>query len=595
MHALLLPICLIMFSFEEDKDLLEYVPSDARLVVSVKDVLKVKKSFMESSAYSFIQDPLVKELMDRNIDNVIQPLGFIDELSPLKFLESYSGSAILYSKALFHMEFNLDALFYIPKPAIGNKLPAPQVNMLAAVSGSLTNINYKCMNFEFNDLTVILEPNKQRDQLNHQLDRIREYFNVHEERYLSSYECYSDVDLDIYDFSFDKTKTGKIVIIETEDLVFITVNKKGDQALKNAYALIDKYQNENEGQSILDHECFIQGRHQIIGEDMNVEFYYDMSMFIDEVLPYKGREYTLWVKSIRTVYMAGEIFSEDGLDLTAKVLMKKSGLLNCAINAPTMDFLKTAPNDAYSIITIKMDLNEIEKYLKTEFNIENSPLFTTYNFDKLSGKMAYVKMEVSSDGTVHSDVPKPYDKSMNGWLIIIEMNTNPIELNQIGEELGDDIQVTIEEFQGNRFHVFSSKLVDEKYYLATSGALIAFSKSPSATRAFLRIHNNDKNTISANYEVVSLCKEQPESFCILLGDIAYVIKEKYVEHNKYIDNKYSAKDNSDAEKASIEKKLNLIRIKENIIYQTVNKHFSGFVGAFFHKVDDGVIIKFKND
>lgn len=598
LHLLMLP---------NDSDLLDLVPKDARLVVSVKDLNKAKDAFQKSAVYSFINDPLVKEMMSDNLGDLRKSFDYEDKLlgddaedikdsnalvktlSPFRLFESVSGHMVFYSKAFFHVELDFESVLRIPIPREKTELPYPQANLVAAVAKRiLAGDNYKDLDFAYKDFTILINPREERDKALEHLSSIKECLYHENKRFVNSSEDYCDQNLEVFEFTHNKGESGSAIFGEVGDLIFITINKHSDQALTEAYGLIDKILKEDENGTILGNDAFSNGREKVCGAEKNVEVFYDATMYSEEVLPHKPFYVRPFANSILSVSLAGDLCNKKGLDLSAYISMKKSGLINCFDEFSNLEFAKLTPGNAFSMVTVDVNLEEFGKHLKKEFKIEKDLLSVYVNVDVYTGRIAYLEMDASGDESAPAKGSGQMPVKQTGWLFLAEMKGEPITVDQFGFDQMDGYKITYEMFQGHRILVIHY-YKKNKYYVTISNQLLAMSRYPSVIRAYLRLSDDSGNALCQSQKVKELCKNQPDSICLLLGRVGEMVKERFHEYNHRFDTVVHPDGSNKTDKL-----IELTAIEKNV-YEAVDKHFKGFLGLFVSNEDQGLMIQLRNE
>jgi len=491
----------------EDRNLLEAVPTEARLVFSANDIGNIMDLLETSPMANFLNNPELKALIDEQVaelkSSTEEQMG---ELSPFKLFNAVTGDVTLYSKSMKWEEKKVD-------------------------------------------LVLLVEIGEERDKFDEYLDAVKEFFYEEEEDFACSSDSYQDVDLEIFDSKdMGEENISRIVMGDSENLFFIVINTDEEEALAAAHQVIDFCSGDWEGESILENENFLSARENGNGPGNAAEGYFDLTILLEN-LPENLSPFLSYVNVIKHSYFTFNLEDEGCFDLAFFIGMEGEGLVRDIVNCfvgeiSVQDLIKLAPAEASSVGVSYMGLGAMYNRIIEELKAQSEDDYNTFRglydemvvnrfqvdpekeiLEQMDGRFASFTMELAAD-----EVEMMKDVAIGaGAIYILGVKDSAVFKANFEKTLrafGLYVSLKKEEFQGNKIYSIQIPATPLRINWIFSENLFVVSFFPSTIRTFLRLQSStDQSTFADREDVKGFLKGNPDASHIVIYNIADFLVE----------------------------------------------------------------------
>jgi|GEM_PF-3537920 len=510
---------LLFLAPANDADLLEAVPVDAQVVISIESVTELTQKAKGSAWGKCFTDPQVTDCLEYWLDVAeLQMDSENENLHPARFWNSVDGGLTVFARIENFEE-------------------------------------------ELIGLGVLAEPGAKRDSFDDFLGAFTDFLTSEKEGITDSVETYADREIQIFESASEESDEPTFFICDMGDAVLAAIHTNTDKGLDLVRAVVDLAGGEGDGESILDSTPFQDARDMAGGAGI-AELFVDtkalIALFADEMR--KNSKLSemegmilkaIGFRDLTMVYSTGDMGEGEKFDSYCLFGIEGEGALrgfvDCLDGPLPRDLLKIIPTGAISASTGRFDFNGFYGKIMEVLRSVNEDTYNSFRgaydmflkqqygvdpekeiFALIDGRWGGFSIEVPESEVEAVGLPMMTGGSNVGSALLVGLtDTTQFQANleKIFKAVGFYMGVQSEEFQGHKIYSFSVPGMAAKVHWVFGGDVATFSLYPSVVRAFVRmLASDDQPSVLERESYISFLDRAGDSSWFTVAEVAANLK-----------------------------------------------------------------------
>jgi len=507
--------CLLFTGAAGSGDLLEAVPAEADIVVSIRSVQELRDTAGSGAWGRFFKDPEMTACIESwmSLLDVALAEDEEQELSPFGLIEIVSGGMALFADIEGEKNFGAG---------------------------------------------LLLAPGAERDAFDEYLGRFTD-FMLEMEKTANSSDTYADEELLIFEPEESMYENPGIILCDTGEVVLLCGHSSLDRCQELVHAVIDRLHGDAAGECILESALFLDAREGTGGPGM-LEIYADTGGIVATIFEEaggdseeeSGNEWAalLGLDGIGTSYLTADFGEGEEFDLVLTQGLRGEGAIrgfaDCFMGPLQRDQFELMPKNSVSAGVSTVDINGIYKKFLDLLQATDEDAYATYRqvYETMIQQRFGIDPEKEIlallDGRISSftiPVPEEEVEAVGALIegvapqgIVYMIGVKDAALFQTNFEkalraFGVYVSLKKEDFLGNQIYSIAMPAGSSRLHWIYSSGLVAFSPFPTPVRALMRLlAHEDQPSVMDREDYVPLIESSPGASALSMAETANSLK-----------------------------------------------------------------------